>query len=191
MPTGYTPPAGNAVVLNFTGAYTPPAGNVVVLNFINPLIFTADAGTYALSGSPASLKYGRILRAYDNLILNGTFSADTSHWTVDGADTTFTSVNGKGVLTLGPAAAGGYAWQSISVVPGQRYTLSARLRPTNAYVLSASPGSYAVTGTAAALTHGSGGGTRDGRSASTATSTSSTIPAPHRRPGRGSYRRSA
>jgi hypothetical protein len=29
----YTPPAGNAVNFNFTGAYSPPTGNNVIFNF--------------------------------------------------------------------------------------------------------------------------------------------------------------
>lgn len=29
----YTPPAGNAVLFNFSGTYTVPAGNAVVFNF--------------------------------------------------------------------------------------------------------------------------------------------------------------
>lgn len=120
--------------------------------------FTLNPGVYAITGSPAGLKVGRILRTHDNNILNGEFTFDTSHWNVAGADTTFASVDGVGDLELGPAAAGGYAWQAVAVVPGQRYTLSAFLKPRNAYALTATPGSYAVAGTDAVLTYASGGG---------------------------------
>jgi hypothetical protein len=48
-----------------------------------------------MTGSPASLKVGRLLRAYDNLILNGQFTLDTANWTVQGSDTTFVSASGR------------------------------------------------------------------------------------------------
>ncbi|SEQ24867.1 hypothetical protein SAMN03080615_00891 [Amphritea atlantica] len=35
----YTPPAGNAVNFNFTGAYTPPAGNAVDFSFVDSAAF--------------------------------------------------------------------------------------------------------------------------------------------------------
>jgi hypothetical protein len=158
VPIGYTPPAGNAVNLNFTGAYSAPLGSAVFINFTNPQVLTADAGTYVMTGSPASLKVGRLLRAYDNLILNGQFTLDTANWTVNGSDTTFVSASKQGELALGPAASGGFAWQAVSVVPGKRYNLSAFLKPSG-YYLSADPGSYVMTGTDATLTPGGGGST--------------------------------
>jgi hypothetical protein len=163
MPTGYTPPSGSAVNLNFTGAYTPPAGNNVILNFFNTnaYVLTADAGSYALSGTAAAIKAGRLLRAYNNLIVNGRFTVDASGWSVAGADTTFGAVAGVGVLALGPAASGSYAYQAVAVTPGQPYTLSALLKPRNAYVLTADPGSYSLAGTAANLLLGSGGVSSD------------------------------
>jgi hypothetical protein len=51
------------------------------------------------------------------------------------------------VLELGSSAAGGYAWQAVAVQPGRPYTLTALLKPKNAYTLTASPGSYHLTGT--------------------------------------------
>jgi hypothetical protein len=49
----YSPPAGNAVNLNFAGAYSAPAGNNVILNFVNvgAYTLTVDPGSYAVSGS--------------------------------------------------------------------------------------------------------------------------------------------
>lgn len=152
MPIGYTPPLGNAVNFNFIGAYSVPLGNAVGINFTNPQILTADPGSYVMTGSAASLKVGRLLRAYDNLTLNGQFTLDASNWTVQGSDTTFVSANHQGELALGPAASGGFAWQAVSVTPGKRYTLSAFLKPSG-YYLSANPGSYVMTGTDATLTH--------------------------------------
>jgi hypothetical protein len=66
----YSPPAGNAVNLNFAGAYAAPAGNNVILNFVNvgAYTLTVDPGSYAVSGSSVGLKVGRRLRAYDQLI---------------------------------------------------------------------------------------------------------------------------
>ena len=119
---------------------------------------TAEEGAYVLTGSEAGVKRGYRLQAYENLVVNGEFPISTDGWIVDGADTTFTSIDGVGVLDLGPAAADGYAYQQVTVNPGQRYTLSAFLRPTNAYRLTAAPGAYSITGTAATLTTGAGGG---------------------------------
>jgi hypothetical protein len=130
MPTGYTPPAGNAVNLNFTGPYTPPAGNNVILNFFNTnaYVLTADAGSYTLAGAAASIKAGRLLRAYGELVVTGEFeTSDVSGWTISGADTTLPVVSGEGRLTLGPGAAGGYAYQAIAVTPGQPYTIDTHL----------------------------------------------------------------
>lgn len=169
MPIGYTPPAGNAVIFNFTGAYTPPAGNAVALNFVNPVVVTLDPGSYAIAGTAVGLKVGRRLRAANNIVVNGQFNVDASSWNIAGADTTLTSIGRQGVLALGPAASDGYAWQAVAVEPGRAYTLSAFLRPTNAYVLTADPGAYALTGTAAALSVGSGGGGGGGGSAVTFT----------------------
>lgn len=131
---------------------------VAVLRVSPGITLAADEGSYAIIGGDARVLHGRVLKAYNNLILNGDFPVDTSHWTVSGADTTFDAVGGQGVLALGSAAAGGYAYQAVSVVPGQRYTLSALLRPTNAYRLAATPGSYSLNGTPATLTVGSSGG---------------------------------
>lgn len=119
---------------------------------------SADGGSYALTGSSLAPKFARTMKMYNELVVNGKFPLNTDGWIVDGADTTFTSIDGVGVLDLGPAAADGYAYQQVTVNPGQRYTLSAFLRPTNAYRLTATPGAYSITGTAATLTTGTGGG---------------------------------
>jgi hypothetical protein len=135
MPTGYTPPAGNAVNLNFTGPYTPPAGNNVILNFfnVNAYVLTADPGSYALSGTAASIKAGRLLRAYDEVVVTGEFeTSDVSGWTISGADTTLPVVGGEGRLTLGPGAASGYAYQAIVVPAGQPCTIDTHLIYGNA-----------------------------------------------------------
>lgn len=156
--TAYTPPAGNAVGFDFRnpiGGYSVPAGNAVVLNFANPNVYTlnADPGVYSLTGSAIALKIARWLNAFNNLIVNGQFPLNTSSWTAAGVDTTFTSVAGQAALALGPAASGGYAYQAVSVTPGKLYTLSAFLQPNNAYVLSATPGVYALNGTDVTFTH--------------------------------------
>lgn len=152
MPTGYTPPTGNAVNLNFTGAYSVPVGNAVNLNFFNVVGYTlsADPGVLAVSGSAAALKVARVMRAYTDLIPNGRFSLNAAGWSIDGADTAIAAVGGEGVLTLGPAASGGFAWVEVPVTPGKRYTLSGRLK-SSGYVLNANSGSYAIAGTAATL----------------------------------------
>lgn len=115
-------------------------------------VLTADPGSYALTGAAAGVKAGRVLSAFNNLILNGHFSIDTANWTVPGSDTTFVSAGRQGELTLGPSPSDGYAYQAVTVVPGHRYVLSAFLKPSG-YYLSADPGSYAVAGADATLTY--------------------------------------
>lgn len=120
---------------------------VAVLRQPTGFTLALDPGTYNLAGTAVIPKAGRALEASSELVVNGRFPLDTSGWTVDGADTTFTSVGGIGILALGPSASSGYAYQAVAVVPGQEYTLSAFLKPKNAYTLTAAAGSYAMAGT--------------------------------------------
>jgi hypothetical protein len=127
-----------------------PVGGFRFVQAGNAYILTADAGVYAITGTAASLKAGRLLVAYDNLIPNGRFSLDTVGWTVDGADTSFDAINGMGVLALGPTAVDGFTHVAIAVTPGQLYNLSGILKASG-YLLTANPGAYVLTGTAADL----------------------------------------
>ena len=112
----------------------------------------------AIASSAPSPPKHYILKTYSNLLLNSAFDTDTSSWSVSGGDTTFAASGGLGVLTLGPGASGGFAWQSVAVTPGFRYVLTGFLKPTNAFTLSATPGVYNIAGEDAVLTYTPGGG---------------------------------
>jgi hypothetical protein len=136
MPTGYTPPAGNAVNFNFAGPpYSAPAGNAVILNFFNAnaYVLTADPGSYAITGTAASIKASRRLFAYEQLIpglaAGGFTFLDLSGWTVSGL--TFTLVNGTADL-VDASGGSGVAYRAIAVNPGQQYTLQGYLIDTTA-----------------------------------------------------------
>lgn len=132
---GYTPPAGNAVNFNYTvpiGGYSPPAGSAVVFDFNNNTGYTltADPGVYVLAGTDPSVAYGRVWDLFDELIVNGEFTINTSGWTVVGdGGVTFNEVGGDGQLTIPAGATGGYAYQLISVTPGEVYRLEVAFGP--------------------------------------------------------------
>lgn len=103
------------------GGFPAPTGNAYTL--------TAAVGAYTLAGIGPTLRAGRRVNAYTELVTNPTFNTDTSGWTLAGTDTTFTSANGMGVLALGPGANSSYVYQSIPVTIGKTYRLQVTTGP--------------------------------------------------------------
>lgn len=141
-------------MLGFAPIGASPIGGLRFTSASSGYTLTAAPGSYSITGTAAAPKYARIFHVYDELILNGRFSLDTSGWAVDGADTTFTAVSGEGVLALGPTAADGFAYAAITVVPGQLYTLTGKLK-SSGYLFTTDPGAFTVTGSAADLIYDS------------------------------------
>jgi hypothetical protein len=129
----YSPPAGNAVNLNFAGAYAAPAGNNVILNFVNvgAYTLTVDPGSYAVSGSSVGLKVGRRLRAYDQLIpgmIAGGFNVlSWTGWTT-GAGLALNVDSTTRTLDVTDTSGGSdTSTRAIAVIPGRTYTLEGYL----------------------------------------------------------------
>jgi hypothetical protein len=129
VPIGYTPPAGNAVNLNFDGAYVPPAGNAVILNFFNTVAYTlsVDVGSFAVTGEDASVKAGRRLYAYEQLVpgmrADGFGVASIAGWT--SGLSSFTLSNGQ-ITVVDTGAANAYI-EVTGLTPGRQYRLEGYL----------------------------------------------------------------
>jgi hypothetical protein len=143
----YTPPAGNAVNFNFSGAYTPPLGNAVNLNFTpGGYTFNLDPGSYAISGTAVALRYGRrFVLASGVYAISGTAVALRRGYTMSVTPGVY-SISGSAVSLIAsrylPAAPGVYAINGTAV--------SLRF----GRLLTVAPGVYVLSGSAVALRYG-------------------------------------
>ena len=89
-----------------------------------------------LTEASAVIPYEQRQFHFDNLVTNGTFDTDTSGWTgynYQGHSVTISSVSGELTVVNDPTNGGvGAAYQTVTTVVGQTYTVSARLISTTA-----------------------------------------------------------
>jgi hypothetical protein len=162
----YTPPAGNAVNLNFSGAYTQPLGNAVNINFVpGGYTFNLDPGIYALNGTNVSLRAGRKLTlASGSYVINGTaltpfrgyaIIATPGVYTIVGANVSLVVARylsaAPGVYTINGAVVGLRYGRLMTATPGVYALLGSAVALRYGHAILATPGVYTITGTDPAL----------------------------------------
>lgn len=116
----------------------------------NAYTLTVAAGSYTISGSAQSLRYGRRLNLYTELITNGYFDTDTSGWTVRSipSGATFAASGGFGTLTIPPSTSCN-VYQGFATVVGRTYRLIAKfgtsLNTTPAVLIGTTSGGAEIT----------------------------------------------
>lgn len=159
MKTGTTnADSSNTFLTHVSFEYVPPA---------NAYTLTADAGSYALTGTAASLEAGRsISAAAGSYALTGTtatlakgrtLTADPGSYALTGTAATLEvgrSVSAaSGSYSLTGTAASLEIGRAVSAAAGSYVLSGTAVSLERGYVLSAAGGSYALTGTDATLTY--------------------------------------
>lgn len=138
-----------ALLQNPNVVYQAPPVRIYVSSGATSYTLTAAAGAFALTGTAASLKYGRVLQAASgSFAVTGTAATLRKGYSLQASSGSFATTGTAATLRYGrviQAAAGSFQ------VSGTDASLK------YGRVLAAQPGAFALTGTDATLTYGTAG----------------------------------